>query len=118
MSNCLIPVTQEYINLLISLLIRHHAYMAKFKFMNELTGINKNNVSSDNLPVLSNIIYFLINWSDSIDCKDVHAAKFLAMSIIGFTESDINDEIVDDALLLEWGYVYLQEIGSIYTQQE
>lgn len=118
MSNCLITVDQTYVNSLISLLIRHHAYMAKFKFMNELTRINKNNVSSEALPILSNIIYFLINWDTSVDCNDVHDAKALAMKLIGFTESDISDQEVSDAILLEWGYVYLQEIGNIYSQQE
>jgi hypothetical protein len=118
MSNCLIPVDQTYVNKLISLLIRHHAYLAKFKMMDEVVGINKSNISFKHLPVISNVIFFLLNWSSDIDCNEVHKAKFFAMSLIGFGEQDIDDEEVNNAIILEWGYIYLQEIGNIYISQE
>lgn len=118
MSNCLITVDQEYVNCLLSLIIRHHAYAYRDIFMKDVVGVVNPRLNKEDIPVLSNVIFYLNYWDEDFDCNEIHKAKELVMRIIGFTEDAVCDEEVLNTLLTEWGYVYLNEIGTIYIEEE
>jgi hypothetical protein len=119
--NCTIDVTQDYVNALVTLIKRCHARLTKLYLDRLVSGIKFDDDESLNtLDYLESIIIYLEEWNDEdYDCKDVHCAKERAISFCKFTEQDILDLSIVNALVQEDGIsLYFSEDLLNYLQVE
>lgn len=116
----LIPVDQEYLESLISVLQLGHAeLMLKLK-NNRKFGLNKNCHNYIHcMTEISNIIFYLTFFDvDNDDCYYVNFLKEQAMSCVNFSESDITNGAITRTITSEGGIVFLNEESNGTIDQE
>lgn len=119
---CLIPIDDNYITGLISVISECHANNSQAYTSVRYTGLSCCDTcdsSLKSLMCLSDILFYLNNIDlDVDDCADIHKAKEEAMGICNFSENDIAFGSIENALLLESGGVIFLEGVDQYIELE
>lgn len=119
---CLIPIDEAYLSGLINVISSCHADNSQAYVAKEYTGLSCCDTcdsSLESLNCLNDILLYLRNIDLNVDdCEDIHKVKEAAAKICSFSEGDIEQGGIEDALLLENGGIIFLEGESKHIELE